>query len=163
MGCGCCVWWRWLRMRCRDTPVAAPGWCGCGGFLACGAFSCACAPCFGLGVSLCVTCVSVRASRCRSVVCLPFVCGGSALCLFVAVCVGCRLLCGVRFVSAPAPTVTWFMLVGAGAHLTAAVVVAYCLLCKGAFLVACAAGCARIDNEGEESLEVPCYCCGACW
>ena len=65
--------------------------------------------------------------------------------------------------SAPAPTVTWFMLVGAGARLTAAVVVAYCLLCKGAFLVACAAGCARIDNEGEESLEVPCYCCGSCW
>lgn len=39
----------------------------------------------------------------------------------------------VRFVSAPARGVTLFMLVCAGARLTATVVVAYCLLCKGRF------------------------------
>ena len=49
------------------------------------------------------------------------------------VCFVCRLLCGVRFVSAPAPTVTWFMQVCAGVHLTATVVVVYCLPCNGRF------------------------------
>ena len=39
----------------------------------------------------------------------------------------------VRFVSAPARGVTLFMLVCAGARLTATVVVACCLLCKGRF------------------------------
>ena len=133
-GCGCWVWWRWLRMRCRDAPVAVPGWCGYGGFLACGAFSCACAPCFGLDVLLCVTCVSVRVSRCaRSAVYLSAVSCSVACCWFVAVCFVCRLLCGVRFVSAPAPTVTWFMSVCVGVRLTATVIVAYSLLCNGRF------------------------------
>ena len=61
--------------------------------------------------------------------------------LFVGYCVG------VRFVSAPAPTVTWFMLVGAGVRLTATLVVAYCLLCKGCFWQFaarfCVPGCSR--------------------
>ena len=47
--------------------------------------------------------------------------------LFVGYCVG------VRFVSAPALGVMWFMLVGVGVRLTATVVVVYCLLCKGRF------------------------------
>lgn len=146
-------------------PVTVPVGCGCGVslFLAHGAVyrGCACAlVCIRL--ALCVACVG--ACCCASMRhCLSAVSCSVACCWFVAVCFACRLLYGVRFVSAPAPTVTWFMLVGACAHLTAAVVVAYCLLCKWAFLVACAAGCARIDNEGEESLEVPCYCCGSCW
>ena len=61
--------------------------------------------------------------------------------LFVGYCVG------VRFVSVPAPTVTWFMSVCAGVHLTATVVVAYCLLCKGCFwqfaACFCVLGCPR--------------------
>lgn len=67
VGCGCCVWWRWLRMRCRDAPVAVPGWCGCGGFLVfawrCSlglrACACLCAPYFAHGVWCC-------GSRCRA-------------------------------------------------------------------------------------------------
>ena len=47
--------------------------------------------------------------------------------LFVGYCVG------VRFVSAPASTVTWFMSVGVGVRLTATVIVVYSLLCNGRF------------------------------
>lgn len=114
-------------------PVTVPVGCGCGVslFLAHGAVyrGCACAlVCIRL--ALCVACVG--ACCCASMRhCLSAVSCSVACCWFVAVCFACRLLYGVRFVSAPAPTVTWFMLVGACAHLTAAVVVAYCLLCKG--------------------------------
>lgn len=84
-------------------------------------------PCFWRGVLL-------IASQCvRATVCLSVAACGGARCWFVAVCFGCRLLCGVRFVSAPAPTVTWFMLVCAGARLTATVIVVYSLLCNGRF------------------------------
>lgn len=138
-------------------PVTVPGWCSCGVslFLANGAVyrgcacalvcarlalravACACcapclcaccrAPCFGWGVLL-------RSSQCvRAAVCLSVAACGGARCWFVAVYFGCRLLCGVRFVSAPAPTVTWFMLVCVGVHLTATVVVAYRLPCNGRF------------------------------
>lgn len=61
--------------------------------------------------------------------------------LFVGYCVG------VRFVSAPAHTVTWFMSVCVGVRLTATLVVVYCLLCKGRFWQFaarfCALGCSR--------------------
>ncbi len=118
--------------------VGMPRDCACWvrlrGFLACGAFSCACAPCFGLDVLLCVTCVSVRASRCaRSAVCLSAVSCSVARCWFVAVCFVCRLLHVVRFVSAPASGVTWFMSVCVGVRLTATVIVVYSLLCNGRF------------------------------
>lgn len=46
--------------------------------------------------------------------------------LFVGYCVG------VRFVSAPASGVTWFMSFCVGARLTATVIVAYYLLCNDA-------------------------------
>lgn len=65
--------------------------------------------------------------------CLSAVSCSVACCWFVAVCFVCRLLCGVRFVSAPAPTVTWFMSVCVGVRLTAIVIVAYSLLCNGRF------------------------------
>lgn len=90
---------------------------------------CACcrAPCFGWGVLL-------RSSQCvRAAVCLSVAACGGARCWFVAVYFGCRLLHGVRFVSAPALPVTWFMLIGAGVHLTATVAVAYCLPRNGRF------------------------------
>ena len=92
--------------------------------------------------------VLLRASRCaRLAVCLSAVSCSVACCWFVAVCFVCRLLCGVRFVSAPAPTVTWFMLVGVGVRLAATLVVVYCLLCKGCFWQFaarfCALGCSR--------------------
>ena len=92
--------------------------------------------------------VLLRASRCaRLAVCLSAVSCSVACCWFVAVCFVCRLLCGVRFVSAPAPTVTWFMQVCAGVHLTATVVVVYCLPCNGRFWQFaarfCAPGCSR--------------------
>ena len=47
------------------------------------------------------------------------------------------------------------MQVCAGAHLTAAVVVAYCLLCKGAFLVACAAGAPEPMMKEKNLLKFP--------
>ena len=65
--------------------------------------------------------------------CLSAVSCSVACCWFVAVYVVCRLLCGVRFVSAPAPTVTRFMQVCAGVRLTATVIVVYSLLCNGRF------------------------------
>lgn len=100
-----------------------------------------CAICFWWGVLL-------RASRCaRLAVCLSAVSCSVACCWFVAVCFVCRLLCGVRFVSAPAPTVTWFMQVCAGVHLTATVVVVYRLPCNGRFWQFaarfCVPGCSR--------------------
>lgn len=163
-GCGCRVWWRWLRMRCRDALVVVPGWCGCGGFLvfACGVVrwdcvcACMCAPGFANGVWRCVRVARLVSGGVfyyarRGVLARPFVCRlrhapsrVAGLLRFVF----CRLLYGVRFVSAPAPTVTWFMQVCAGARLTAAVVVAYCLLCKGALPVVCAVHkCARRFRE----------------
>lgn len=89
---------------------------------------CACrAPCFGWGVLL-------RSSQCvRAAVCLSAVSCSVACCWFVAVYVVCRLLHVVRFVSAPAPTVTRFMQVCAGVRLTATVIVVYSLLCNGRF------------------------------
>ena len=55
---------------------------------------------FGVvGMLLCVTCVSVRASRCaRAAVCLSVAACSVACCLFVAVLVVCRLLwwCAIR-------------------------------------------------------------------
>lgn len=100
-----------------------------------------CAPCFGCGILL-------RALPCaRLAVCLSAVSCSVACCWFVAVCFVCRLLCGVRFVSAPAPTVTWFMQVCAGVHLTATVVVVYRLPCNGRFWQFaarfCVPGCSR--------------------
>lgn len=91
-------------------------------------WACACrAICFWWGVLLCALwCV-------RSAVCLLAVSCSVACCWFVAVCFVCRLLHVVRFVSAPASGVTWFMLVGAGVRLTATVVVVYSLLCNGRF------------------------------
>lgn len=122
-------------------------WCCLPGLRVCACLCapclCACcrAPCFGWGVLL-------RSSQCvRAAVCLSVAACGGARCWFVAVYVVCRLLCGVRFVSAPAPTVMWFILVGAGVHLTATLVVAYCLLCKGCFWQFaarfCVPGCSR--------------------
>ena len=55
-----------------------------------------------------------------------------ACCWFVAVSFVCRLLNVVRFVSAPASGVTWFMSVCVGVRLTATVIVAYYLLCNDA-------------------------------
>lgn len=100
-----------------------------------------CAICFWWGVLL-------RASRCaRLAVYLSAVSCSVACCWFVAVYFGCRLLHGVRFVSAPAPTVTWFMQVCAGVHLTATVVVVYRLPCNGRFWQFaarfCVPGCSR--------------------
>lgn len=131
--CRCC------RVRVGNARSPVWGWCG---FRACRRWGvgddgmprdCACWVrlrgflVFWWGVLL-------RASRCaRSAVCLSAVSCSVACCWFVAVCFVCRLLHGVRFVSAPASGVTWFMLVGVGVRLTATVVVAYCLLCKGRF------------------------------
>ena len=47
------------------------------------------------------------------------------------------------------------MLVGVGVRLTATVVVAYCLLCKGAFLVACAAGAPEPMMKEKNLLKFP--------
>ncbi len=143
-GCGVSLYssavlfaWAACVLVCARLALRAVA-CAC-----CAPCLCACcrAPCFGWGVLL-------RSSRCaRSAVCLSVAACGGARCWFVAVYFGCRLLCGVRFVSAPAPTVTWFMLVGAGVHLTATLVVAYCLLCKGCFWQFaarfCVPGCSR--------------------
>lgn len=57
--------------------------------------------------------------------------------------------------SAPASGVTRFMLVGVGVRLIATVVVAYCLLCKGAFLVACAAGAPEPMMKEKNLLKFP--------
>lgn len=110
-----------VRWDCVCVYLCAPGfvngvwWCAC------------CAICFWWGVLL-------RASRCaRLAVCLSAVSCSVACCWFVAVCFVCRLLFGVRFVSAPAPTVTRFMQVCAGVRLTATVIVVYSLLCNGRF------------------------------
>lgn len=129
VGCGCCAWWR--RGVGDDGMPRDCARCECGrGVSLClrvVLFAGGCAPCFWRGVLL-------RLSRCaRSAVCLSAVSCSVACCWFVAVCFVCRLLCGVRFVSAPAPTVTWFMQVCAGVHLTATVVVVYCLPCNGRF------------------------------
>ena len=130
--------------------MTVPGWCSCGVSLYSSARCCSlglrvclsvrawlcewrvvacacCAICFWWGVLL-------RASRCaRSAVCLSAVSCSVACCWFVAVCFGCRLLHGVRFVSAPASGVTWFMSVCVGVRLTATVIVVYSLLCNGRF------------------------------
>lgn len=100
-----------------------------------------CAPCFVWGVLL-------RALwRVCSIVCLSVAPCSIACCWFVTVCVVWLLLCGVRFVSAPAPTVAWFTPVCVGVRLTATLVVVYCLLCKGRFWQFaarfCALGCSR--------------------
>lgn len=104
--------------------------------------ACLCAPGFSNGVWRCVRVVRLvfwwgvllRALwRVCSIVCLSVAPCSIACCWFVAVCFVCRLLHGVRFVSAPAPTVTWFMQVCAGVHLTATVVVIYRLPCNGRF------------------------------
>ena len=101
-----------------------------------------CAPGFVNGVWWCVRVARfvsggvfyyVRRGVPASAVCLSAVSCSVACCWFVAVLVVCRLLCGVRFVSAPAPTVTRFMQVCAGVRLTATVVVVYCLPCNGRF------------------------------
>lgn len=116
-------------------PVTVPGWCSCGVslFLAHGAVyrGCACAlVCARL--ALCVACVG--ACCCASMRhCLSAVSCSVACCWFVAVCFVCRLLHGVRFVSAPASGVTWFMSVCVGVRLTATVIVVYSLLCNGRF------------------------------
>lgn len=136
--------WGWCGFRaCRRWGVGDDGiprdctrcGCSCGVslFLAHGAVyrGCACAlVCARL--ALCVACVG--ACCCASMRhCLSAVSCSVACCWFVAVCFGCRLLYGVRFVSALALPVTWFMPVGAGVRLTATVAVAYCLLCNGRF------------------------------
>ena len=94
------------------------------------------------GVFLRVLLARLLGDYCLSAVSCPVAC-----CLFVTVCVACRLLCGVRFVSAPAPTVAWFTPVCVGVRLTATLVVVYCLLCKGCFWQFaarfCALGCSR--------------------
>ena len=71
--------------------------------------------------------VPARLFVCRLCPALSHVAGLWRFVLFVGYCVG------VRFVSAPAPTVTWFMSVCVGVRLTATLVVVYCLLCKGRF------------------------------
>lgn len=86
-----------------------------------------CAICFWWGVLL-------RALRCaRLAVCLSGAPCPVACCWFVAVRFVCRLLHVVRFVSAPAPGVTWFMQVCVGVRLTATLVVVYSLLCNVRF------------------------------
>lgn len=103
-------------------------WCCSPGLRTC---ACLCAlVCARL--ALCVACVGAcccaSMRHCLSAVSCPVAC-----CLFVAVCFVCRLLHGVRFVSAPASGVTWFMSVCVGVRLTATVIVVYSLLCNGRF------------------------------
>lgn len=127
--CGFRAWWCW-GVGDDGMPRDCACWVRLRGFLV-----------FWWGVLL-------RASRCaRSAVCLSAVSCSVACCWFVAICFVWRLLHVVRFVSAPAPTVTWFMQVCAGVHLTATVVVVYCLPCNGRFWQFaarfCAPGCSR--------------------
>ena len=92
----------WVRLRgflACSLRVAVFSWCrvrfrvvACGGVaaLVCASFTGADSRCVSVAYPACLVLwrgVLLCASRCRSVVCLPFVCGGSALCLFVAVCV----------------------------------------------------------------------------
>ena len=116
-------------------PVTVPVGYGCGVSLFLAGRFLARARLFGVvGMLLCVTCVSVRSLRCaRAAVCLSVVSCSVACCWFVAVCFVCRLLHVVRFVSAPASGVTWFMQVCVGVRLTATVIVVYSLLCNGRF------------------------------
>ena len=95
-----CAYWVRLRgfLACA-LRVAVFSWCrvrfrvvACGGVaaLVCASFTGADLRCVSVVHPACLVLwrgVLLCASRCRSVVCLPFVCGGSALCLFVAVCV----------------------------------------------------------------------------
>ena len=114
--CGFRAWWCWgvgddgmprdcacwVRLRgflACSLRVAVFSWCrvrfrvgACGGVaaLVCASFTGADSRCVSVAYPACLVLwrgVLLCASRCRSVVCLPFVCGGSALCLFVAVCV----------------------------------------------------------------------------
>lgn len=116
-------------------PVTVPVGYGCGVSLFLAGRFLARARLFGVvGMLLCVTCVSVRSLRCaRAAVCLSVVSCSVACCWFVAVCFVCRLLHVVRFVSAPASGVTWFVQVCVGVRLTATVIVVYSLLCNGRF------------------------------
>ena len=82
----------------------------------CGVFFCVCCSRVYSAITVCRLCPALSRVACL----LRFV-------LFVGYCVG------VRFVSAPAPTVTWFMSVCVGVRLTATVIVAYSLLCNGRF------------------------------
>ena len=80
------------------------------------------------GVFFCVRCCApVRLFVCRMCPALSRVAGLLRFILVVGYCVG------VRFVSAPASDVMWFMQVCVGVRLTATVVVAYSLLCNGRF------------------------------
>ena len=101
-------------------PVTVPVGCGCGVSL------CSSARCCSMGLR------SRRSVSARLFVCLMRPAPSRVACLlrfvlFVGYCVG------VRFVSAPASGVTWFMSVCVGVRLTATVIVAYSLLCNGRF------------------------------
>ena len=132
-GCPCCCAW---LVRLRGVPCVRVA------LFTEAACVCLCAPGFAHGVWWCVRVArfisgEVFCCACRGVPARLFVC---RLCP-VASLVACLLCFGlfdgycmfVRFVSAPARGVTLFMLVCAGARLTATLVVAYCLLCKGRF------------------------------
>lgn len=140
-------------------PVTVPGWCSCGVSLCLRvvlfAGGCArvlvcarlvCARAVVRLVSGGVFCYARRGVPARLFVCrlqlvVARVAGLLRFILVVGYCVG------VRFVSTPAHTVTWFMSVCVGVRLTATLVVVYCLLCKGRFWQFtarfCALGCSR--------------------
>lgn len=138
--CGFRAWWR--RGVGDDGMPRDCARCECGhGVSLClrvVLFAGGCAPCLVHGVWLRVLfrvgCFTALVAVCPLRL---FVC---RLCP-VASLVACLLCFGlfdgycmfVRFVSAPARGVTWFMTVCAGARLTATAVVVYCLLCKGRF------------------------------
>lgn len=89
---------------------------------------CLCAPCLVRGVWRRVLLrVYSAITICRMRPAPSHVAGLLLFVVFVGYCVG------VRFVSAPASDVMWFMQVCVGVRLTATVVVAYSLLCNGRF------------------------------